>query len=543
MLNYVWIGLLALGMIAAVTVDVRESATGKYANGSEIPARLLFEEPVEKRSGKTREALVEVSPSAFKKTYGEAVSDTIRFPAKITFTEDEKTAALYFVVSDSTPALWREMAAVGGEEDDLTGKAVVRLNEDGTRASATLTLEKISFVKLKNVTSAAIDYATTAVEIALGLIGIMAMWLGVMKIAEEAGAIRFIANLLKPIMKRLFPEVPPDHPAMGSMIMNLSATFLGLGNAATPFGIKAMEDLQTLNDKKDTATNAMCTFLVMNTASFALMPATAIAVRAAAGSSQPAIIIGTTMFGSFTATVVGITMAKFLENFPPKWDELGAKIKRGWRVWATLAGVGLAVAALAAFGMLSAVGAALSFLNPESLEGVIKIISIVAIPLVILTFVMLGMIRKVKVYETFVEGAKEGFDVAVTIIPYLAAILVAIGVFRAGGAMEWLVYILKPITDFIGMPAEALPMALMRPLSGSGSLGIMAEIIATHGPDSYLGILVSTFFGSTETTFYVLAVYFGAVNIKNSRHALPAGLIADVSGILAAIFIVNLIYG
>ncbi|MBD3409081.1 MAG: spore maturation protein [Ignavibacteriales bacterium] len=193
--------------------------------------------------------------------------------------------------------------------------------------------------------------------------------------------------------------------------------------------------------------------------------------------------------------------------------------------------------------MLSAVGAALSFLNPESLEGVIKIISIVAIPLVILSFVTLGMIRKVKVYETFVEGAKEGFDVAVTIIPYLAAILVAIGVFRAGGAMEWLVYILKPLTDFIGMPAEALPMALMRPLSGSGSLGIMAEIIATHGPDSYLGILVSTFFGSTETTFYVLAVYFGAVNIKNSRHALPAGLIADVSGILAAIFIVNLIYG
>jgi spore maturation protein SpmA len=382
-----------------------------------------------------------------------------------------------------------------------------------------------------------------AVEIALGLIGIMAMWLGIMKIAEEAGIIRYIAVALRPVTRFLFPDVPHDHPAIGSMIMNISATFLGLGNAATPFGIKAMEDLNKLNPNKGVATNAMCTFLVINTASFALMPATAIAVRAAAGSTQPAIIIGTTMFGSFTATVVGITAAKILEKFPLKFTTVKEWITNNLRKFFYVFALIAVVFLLYVTGMFAEIGSLLSFLNPDLLRNFIQIISIIAIPFIILSFVLFGVFKKVKIYETFVEGAKEGFKVAVTIIPYLVAILVAIGIFRAGGAMDWLIYILSPITDFVGMPTEALPMMMMRPLSGSGSLGIMAEIISVHGADSFIGVLVSTVYGSTETTFFVLAVYFGAVNIKKTRHALPAGLIADIAGMLAALFIVKLLFG
>ncbi|CAG0905967.1 unnamed protein product [Cyprideis torosa] len=305
---------------------------------------------------------------------------------------------------------------------------------------------------MKDVTNSALEYAGIAVEIAIGLIGIMALWLGVMKVAEEAGLIRIIANAMKPLTKFLFPDVPQDHPAMGAMIMNMAANMLGLGNAATPFGLKAMDELDKLNPNKGVATNAMCTFLAVNTAGLTLIPATAIAIRAAAGS--------------------------------------------------------------------------------KLFKSIIQIISTLAIPMLIFIFIGYGAIKKVKIYEVFVEGAKEGFDVAIRIIPYLVAMLVAIGIFRAGGGMDILISALTPFTNFVGMPAEALPMAIMRPLSGSGSLGIMAEIIATHGPDSFIGILVSTFFGSTETTFYVIAVYFGAVNIRKTRHALAAGLLADIAGIL-----------
>jgi spore maturation protein SpmA len=395
---------------------------------------------------------------------------------------------------------------------------------------------------LKDVTKAALDYAGTAVNIALGLIGIMALWLGVMKVAEDAGLITLIAKWLKPLMKRLFPDVPADHPAMGSMIMNISANMLGLGNAATPFGLKAMEELDKLNSNKGTATNSMVTFLAINTAGLTLIPATAIAVRAAAGSSDPAIIIGTSIFGAGCATIAGVTAAKVLEKFP---------VKGGFINWlkGSLKGIMIAsaviiLALLLGFsGIGSRLAGSIHFLEPEYFKRLIEIISVVAIPALILIFIGYGAFKKVRVYEQFVEGAKEGFNIAVRIIPYLVAMLMAIGIFRAGGAMDWLVYILKPVTNLIGMPAEALPMALMRPLSGSGSLGIMTEIIKVHGPDSFIGIMVSTFFGSTETTFYVLAVYFGAVNIKNTRHALPAGLIADIAGILAAVFIVRMLFG
>ena len=330
---------------------------------------------------------------------------------------------------------------------------------------------------------------------------------------------------------------------MGSMIMNISANMLGLGNAATPFGLKAMEELEKLNPNKGTATNAMCTFLTVNTAGLTLIPATAIAIRASAGSSDPALIIGTSIFGAVCATTVGITASKILEKFPIKKGEFGNWISSLKKPLLILGLVIMVLVLLALSGLMSGFLSLFSFLSPDLFKSVIQIISILAIPMLILVFIGYGAIKKVKIYEVFVEGAKEGFNVAVRIIPYLVAMLVAIGIFRAGGAMEWLIAGLTPLTNIIGMPAEALPMALMRPLSGSGSLGIMAEIMAVHGPDSFIGILTSTFFGSTETTFYVLAVYFGSVNIRNTRHALAAGLLADISGILGAVFIVKLLFG
>jgi spore maturation protein SpmB len=321
--------------------------------------------------------------------------------------------------------------------------------------------------------------------------------------------------------------------------MNISANMLGLGNAATPFGLKAMEELDKINPQKGTASNAMCTFLAINTAGLTLIPATAIAIRAASGSSDPAIIIGTSFFGARCATTVGITAAKTLEKFPMSFKDFIQHIKSGWRFFTILFAIAALIIILSASGVLSSINIA----GTESIKSIIQIISIMAIPFIILVFISFGIIKKVKIYEVFVEGAKEGFNIAVRIIPFLVAMLVGIGVFRAGGAMEFLSIIISPVTNLIDFPAEALPMALMRPLSGSGSLGIMSEIMSVHGPDSFIGILVSTIMGSTETTFYVLALYFGSVNISKMRHAVAAGVLADIAGILAALFIVGLIFG
>jgi spore maturation protein SpmB len=324
--------------------------------------------------------------------------------------------------------------------------------------------------------------------------------------------------------------------------MNISANMLGLGNAATPFGLKAMEDMEELNPNKGTASNSMVTFLAINTAGLTLIPATAIAVRAASGSSNPAIIIGTSIFGAFCATVAGVTAAKFIEKFYLETWSFSSWFRKNLKFFGIVALLFLAVVLFFSTGFASKFSDSFSSITAEGFKNFIEIVSTLAIPLLIIIFIGYGVIKKVKVYESFVEGAKEGFNIAVKIIPYLVAMLVAIGIFRAGGAMDWLIYILKPVTNLIGMPAEALPMALMRPLSGSGSLGVMSENLAVYGPDSFIGVLVSTFYGSTETTFYVLALYFGAVNIKSTRHAVPVGLIADVAGILGALFIVKLLF-
>ena len=541
MLNYVWLGLLVLGIGTALVTDISNQSSHKYRNNEPFQAEILLHSEVDSAGRGTYKGNISIDKSRFNSFYSVHTDSSVLLPATVNLNPVGHKGSIVIDVDKSAPEIWQKMAKASGEENELTGTITYK-KEGSNTLKVQVILESISFLKLKDVTNAALEYAGTAVNIAIGLIGIMALWLGVMKVAEEAGLISLIARWLRPVMKRLFPDVPEDHPAMGSMIMNISANMLGLGNAATPFGLKAMEELDTLNPDKGTATNSMVTFLAINTAGLTLIPATAIAVRAAAGSSDPAIIIGTSIFGAACATTAGITAAKVLQQFP---------VKEGFFNWIKnhLRGIliFLFIVLLIVLAGVTGIGTLLSgfsnVIKPEYFKSFIEVLSIVAIPALIILFIGYGALKRIRVYEQFVEGAKEGFNIAVRIIPYLVAMLMAIGIFRAGGAMDWLIYILKPITDFIGMPAEALPMALMRPLSGSGSLGIMTEIIKVHGPDSFIGIMVSTFFGSTETTFYVLAVYFGAINIKNTRHALPAGLIADIAGILGAVFIVRMLFG
>lgn len=542
MLNYIWLGLLFLGIGTALTLDVVSQSENRYRNGNSIDV-VVSADSVFVNNGKSFNAVIKISPDVYRKFYGTVQKDEINQKVKLNYSEKDNSYTVYFIVDERAPLIWQEMARVSGKEDDLSGKLFLKNEEEPRSFRAALMLEKIAFAKMKEVTNSAIDYASKAVNIAIGLIGIMALWLGIMKIAEQAGLITIIAKSVRPITKFLFPDVPHDHPAMGSMIMNISANMLGLGNAATPFGLKTMEELEKLNPEKGTATNAMCTFLAVNTAGLTLIPATAIAVRAAAGSSDPTIIIGTSIFGASCATIVGILSAKILEKFPMSFSDSIRYLKSSWKFFVSIFSIAFIFVLLAATGLLSGFFSRMEFFNAEGLKSIIQIISTLAIPLIIISFVLFGVLKNVKIYEVFVEGAKEGFNVALRIIPYLVAMLVAIGIFRAGGAMEFLLIILSPATNLIGFPAEALPMALMRPLSGSGSIGIMSEVISVHGPDSFIGILVSTIMGSTETTFYVLALYFGSVSIKRTRHAVAVGILADIAGILGALFIVKLLFG
>ncbi|MCW5699492.1 MAG: spore maturation protein [Rhodospirillales bacterium] len=408
---------------------------------------------------------------------------------------------------------------------------------------------------MESLGTAMIEAAGNSVTLAIGLIGVMALFIGLMKVAEAGGLLVIIAKVVRPLMQRLFPDVPVDHPAMGAMILNISANALGLANAATPFGIRAMQELDTLNRDKGTATNAMALFLAINTSSVTLLPTGVIALRAAAGSDDPAAIVPTTLFATICSTTMAIIMAKLLQRWwfqpdpgkstitptpapsasaeatdtaPEASGEIDVTLaSKGYPLWvsfAVLAGVFALVPLMVVYGRDIA-----PWIIPGLMTG-------------LLTF---GAARRVHVYETLVEGAREGFQVAVRIIPYLVAILVAVAMFRASGALAVLVTPLGHLTSAIGLPADALPMALLRPLSGSGAYGVLASIINNPaiGPDSYTGILVSTFQGSTETTFYVLAVYFGAVGVRRVRHTLVAALAADATGIAAAVFICSMLFG
>ena len=541
MLNYIWVVLILLGVSAALTTDIINDSNNKYRNNTPFPVIISLIDNAGLEEGK-HDVKVLVSAEEFNRFYKTRIKSDLTLNASLNYNKKSTSGILSVIVDENSPQIWREIAQASGNEDDLTGSIKIVEQVSASSFKGQITFEKISFNKMRDVTNAVLDYAGTAVTIAIGLIGIMALWLGVMKVAEEAGLIRKIASSLKPFTRRLFPDIPSDHPAMSSIIMNISANMLGLGNAATPFGLKAMEDMEEINPNKGTASNSMVTFLAINTAGLTLIPATAIAVRAASGSSNPAIIIGTSIFGAFCATVAGITAAKIIEKFYLESWSFSKWFTKNLKLFGMVSLLFLAVVLFFLTGLAGKFFDLFSFISAEGFKNFIEVVSTLAIPLLIIIFIGYGLIKKVKVYESFVEGAKEGFNIAVKIIPYLVAMLVAIGIFRAGGAMDWLIYILKPVTNLIGMPAEALPMALMRPLSGSGSLGVMSENLAVYGPDSFIGVLVSTFYGSTETTFYVLALYFGAINIKNTRHALPVGLIADVAGILGALFIVKLLF-
>ncbi len=390
---------------------------------------------------------------------------------------------------------------------------------------------------MDELSKAMIESASGSVTLALGLVGVMTLFLGLMKVAEAGGLLTIIARLIRPLMVRLFPQVPADHPAMGAMILNMSANALGLGNAATPFGIRAMQELDKLNPRPGTATDAMVLFLAINTSSVTLLPTGVIALRAAAGSADPAGILPTTLFATLCSTTVAILAAFALRRFFPvgqgsatsplspreEQQELPQEAQESYPLWVSMLAISLLVTAIP---LTVVYGQAIS---PWILPGLM------------VGFLAFGMARGVRIYEVFVDGAKEGFQVALRIIPYLVAILVAVGLLRASGALAALVETLGPWTARLGLPAEALPMALLRPLSGSGAYGVMASLIndPAVGPDSYVGYLVSTIQGSTETTFYVLAVYFGAVQIRRIRHALAAGLLADLAGLIGAVVAVT----
>ena len=429
--------------------------------------------------------------------------------------------------------------------------------------------------RLKDVTAGAFDGAKTAVTIALGLIGIMALWLGVMRLAERAGLVQRIARGLRPIMRRLFPDVPPDHPAMGSMVMNMSANMLGLGNAATPLGLRAMRDLETLNPRPGVATNAMCTFLAINTSSVQLIPATAIAILAASGSTRPTAIVGTALLATLCAASVAIISVKLLEKlsiFQPSHptpvmadDSQSRSVPQSTTespeetpvaeppphkvsIYGSIALGILIVLFLVLFVRMVAPNLLGLTMAPDTATQnvfvrCVNALSILAIPFLLSFFPLYAATRGVKVYEEFVEGAKEGFGVILKIIPFLVTMLVAIGMFKGAGGIELLSRMLSPILSPLHFPPDLLPLALMRPLSGSATLALLTDIVHRLGPDNIVSLTAATIYGSTETTFYVAAVYFGAVGIKQTRHAIPAGLLADLTGVIASVIICRAVLG
>ncbi|MBT5108531.1 MAG: spore maturation protein [Rhodospirillaceae bacterium] len=403
------------------------------------------------------------------------------------------------------------------------------------------------FMPMQALATSMIDAAKGSVTLAIGLIGVMALFLGLMKVGEAGGLLTIIARVVRPLMVRLFPDVPPEHPAMGAMVLNISANLLGLGNAATPFGVRAMQELDTLNPQKGTATNAMAMFLAINTSSVTLLPTGVIALRASAGSLDPAGILPTTLFATICSTTVAIIAVKLYQRFSafPARDVDGASDSHAANI--DLApDVDLSVEPEAPYPTwVSALCLAcvLAFVPLTIVYG--RAIAPWLIPGLMVSILGFGVMRKVRVYESFVEGARDGFNVALRIIPYMVAILVAVAMLRESGALALLITPLGAITGPFGLPADALPMALLRPLSGSGAYGILASTIQDPaiGPDSYVGYLVSTFQGSTETTFYVLAVYFGAVQVRRIRHTLAAALTADIAGVIAAVVICLVLFG
>jgi len=374
--------------------------------------------------------------------------------------------------------------------------------------------------------SATFDSSKTAFEISLGLTGVLSLWLGIMKIGEKGGVIAVVAKVLSPVFAKLFPDIPKGHPVTGSIFMNIAANMLGLDNAATPLGLKAMEQLQQLNPKKDSASNPMIMFLVLNTSGLTLIPVSIMVYRAQMGAAQPTDIFIPILLATFFSTLAGIIITSLYQ-----------RISLLSRVMLLTLGGMLAVVALIIWGF--------GQLDKDQMNVVSTSVANILLMTIIVGFIVAGLRKRINVYDTFVEGAKDGFATAVRIIPYLVAILVGIGVFRASGAMDmlidgiaWGVRVCGGDSGFVA----ALPTALMKPLSGSGARGMMVDAMSTYGADSFVGRLSCIFQGSTDTTFYILAVYFGSVGIRRTRHAVSCGLLADLAGVIAAIFIAYLFF-
>jgi spore maturation protein SpmA len=416
---------------------------------------------------------------------------------------------------------------------------------------------------------------SAVMEIALPLVGVMALWLGMMRLAERAGLIQQLGRIIRPIMSRLFPEIPADHPAMGAMMMNIAANMLGVSNAATPLGLKAMAHLNDLNQKKGVATNAMCTFLALNTSSIQLVPATAINILAINGSKNPTVIVSSTLIATGVATIAAIFFVKVLERTGPfRWErqiaigpeqELPTQDRteesttepspprlQPWAIWViglllVLFAVSLAVRAFPYIlgHWFSSPGATTSWPTSflDAMATFLRALSPLAIPFLLAFFPLYSLGKGISVYSEFVEGAKEGFQVAIRIIPYLVGMLVAIAVFRESGALDLLKSGLAPLLNAVQIPADLLPMIVMRPLSGSGSIAILGDLVKQFGPDHLLSYMAATIYGSAETTFYVVAVYFGSVGITRTRHSIPAGLLADLVGVVAAVIVCRWLFG
>ena len=371
------------------------------------------------------------------------------------------------------------------------------------------------------------DSSKTAFEISLGLTGVLSLWLGIMKIGERGGVINVLARMLSPVFSKLFPDIPKGHPVTGSIFMNMAANMLGLDNAATPLGLKAMEQLQELNTKKDTATNPMIMFLVLNTSGLTLIPVSIMVYRSQLGATQPTDIFIPILLATFFSTIAGLIITSIYQ-----------KINLLNKVMVLILGGMATIVSLIIWGF--------GQMSKDTMNVVSTSVANILLMTIIVLFIFAGLRKKVNVYDAFIEGAKDGFTTAVRIIPYLVAILVGIGVFRASGAMDmlvdgigWCVSAVGGDSQFVG----ALPTALMKPLSGSGARGMMVDAMTTYGADSFVGRLSCVFQGSTDTTFYILAVYFGSVNIRYTRHAVACGLLADLAGVVAAIAIAYMFFG
>ncbi|WP_461631317.1 nucleoside recognition domain-containing protein [Labilibaculum euxinus] len=377
-----------------------------------------------------------------------------------------------------------------------------------------------------NMVNSTFDMAKTGFDISLGLTGVLTLWLGIMKIGENGGIVKVFSRLIGPFFNKLFPEIPKGHAAHGSIMMNLAANMLGLDNAATPLGLKAMKEMQSVNPSEDTASNAQIMFLVLNTSGLTIIPISIMVYRAQLGAVNPSDIFIPILLATYFSTLAGLISVAIVQKIK-LWDKV---------ILAYLGGLTVFIIGLITY---------FSSLEKDQITQISTVVSNVFLFSIIIAFILLAARKKVNVYESFIDGAKEGFSIAIKIIPYLIAILVAIGVFRASGTMDLVIEGARRFCLFVGVNSdfvEALPTALMKPLSGSGARGMMVDAMQTHGADSFVGKLASTLQGATDTTFYIIAVYFGAVGIKNTRYAVTCGLIADFAGIVAAIAIAYLFF-